>query len=87
MHLARLISPTAATRMCACGSSVAALAAFRLGAEAADITTPLLVTDSDRWPGQAQLLYDRVGGPKELVREQGVAREERIFSWLDRHLA
>ena len=59
----------------------------------AGITTPLLLTDPDRerrWPGQAQRLFDRLTGPKQLVRpagDEGAAlREARIFDWLDGYL-
>jgi len=56
--------------------------------------------DEQFWPGQSQALYDRLPGPKQLVRftaaeganrhcePTGLAtRDVRIFDWLDRHLA
>jgi Prolyl oligopeptidase family len=76
---------------------------YRLGDEVDQITTPLLITepeDEQFWPGQSQALYDRLPGPRELVRftaaeganrhcePMGQAtREARVFDWLDRHLA
>ena len=76
---------------------------YRLGDEVADITTPLLITepeDEQFWPGQSQALYDRLPGPKQLVKftaaeganrhcePMGLAtRDTRIFDWLDRYLA
>jgi hypothetical protein len=76
---------------------------YRLGDEVAGITTPLLITepeDEQFWPDQSQALYDRLPGPKQLVRftaaeganrhcePMGLAtRDIRIFDWLDRHLA
>jgi hypothetical protein len=75
----------------------------RLGDEIANITTPLLITDPEDeqfWPGQSQQLYDRLPGPKELVRftaAEGASRhceplapglrETRIFDWLDGYLS
>lgn len=65
----------------------------------AQITTPLLLTDPDNeqfWPGQAQRLYEKLRGPKAIVRfteEEGAdlhcevaangIRNERVFDWLD----
>jgi hypothetical protein len=76
---------------------------YRLGDEVAQIDTPLLITDPEGeqfWPGQSQQLFDRLAGPKELVRftaaEGGgrhceplapALRDARVFDWLDRHLA
>ncbi|WP_158171381.1 alpha/beta hydrolase family protein [Rhodococcus sp. JT-3] len=67
--------------------------------EAAQITTPLLVTDPEDekfWPGQSKELADRSGGPTELSHFtaaeganfhcQPMARlltDERMFDWLD----
>jgi Esterase FrsA-like len=78
------------------------VASYRLGDEVQQIRTPLLITDPDGeefFPGQPQELYDRVPGPKELVRftaEEGAGghcepmaralRETRIFDWLEGHL-
>jgi hypothetical protein len=75
---------------------------YRLGDEASQITTPLLITDPDGeqfWPRQSQQLYDRLPGPKQLVKftaQEGAdrhceplgsaLRETRIFDWLDHHL-
>jgi hypothetical protein len=66
------------------------------------IDTPLLITDPEGeqfWPGQSQELYDRLPGPKELVRftaAEGAGRhceplapalrDARVFDWLDRYL-
>jgi hypothetical protein len=79
------------------------VSAYRLGDEIQQITTPLLITDSDReqfWPGQSQQLYDRLPGPRQLLRftsAEGASRhcepraraprDTRIFDWLDSHLA
>ncbi len=44
---------------------------YRLGDEVAQIDTPLLITDPEGeqfWPGQSQQLFDRLPGPKQLVR-------------------
>jgi len=76
---------------------------YRLGDEVANIDTPLLITDPEGeqfWPGQSQQLFERLRGPKELVRftaaEGGgrhceplapALRDARVFDWLDRHLA
>ena len=76
---------------------------YRLGDEVAGITTPLLVTDPENeqfWPGQSQQLYDRLPGPREIVRftaHEGadrhceplgpLTRDARVFDWLDGHLA
>jgi hypothetical protein len=67
------------------------------------ITTPLLITDPEGeqfWPGQSRQLYDRLPGPKQLLRftsDEGAqghceplaraVRDTRIFDWLDDHLA
>jgi hypothetical protein len=79
-----------------------AVSAYRLGDEVQNIHTPLLITDPDDeqfFPGQPQELYDRLAGPKTLVRfteREGAAghcepmarslRETRIFDWLDGYL-
>ena len=71
-----------------------AVCAYRLDEELDRITTPLLVTDpedEDRWPSQSQQLFDRLPGPKRLVRlsaDDGAPalRESRVFDWLDSHL-
>ena len=75
---------------------------YRLGDEAKDIATPLLITepeDEQFWPGQSQALYDRLPGLRELVRftaaegasrhcePMGLAvRDARVFDWLGRYL-
>jgi hypothetical protein len=115
MHLAELFSPTTAALLRfrgapyrpTNGASRAELfttvARYRLGDEVAQITTPLLITDPDGeqfWPGQSRQLFDRLPGPKHLVRfraDEGAAghyeplapalRDARIFDWLDGHLA
>jgi hypothetical protein len=114
MHLAELFSPTTAATLRfrgkpygINGSSRFALyetvCAYRLGDELQQITTPLLITDPEDeqfWPGQSQQLYDRLTGPKELLRftsAEGAnrhceplacaVRDTRIFDWLDRQLA
>jgi hypothetical protein len=79
-----------------------AVAAYRLGGEVENITTPLLITDPDEeqfFPGQPEQLYDLVPGTKELIRftvHEGAAghceplarslRDTRIFDWLDGYL-
>jgi hypothetical protein len=76
---------------------------YRLGDEVDRIETPLLITDPEGeqfWPGQSQELYDRLPGPKELVRftaAEGAGRhcepmapalrDARVFDWLDRYLS
>ena len=76
---------------------------YRLGDEVAQIDTPLLITDPEGeqfWPGQSQQLFDRLPGPKELVRftaAEGASRhcepmaaalrDARVFDWLDEYLA
>jgi hypothetical protein len=104
LHLAELFAPADAARLCSCIAAFgpdgpvydrfAALAAYRLGDEAAAIATPLLVTERERerrWPGQAQRLHDRLTGPKQLVRfaaaDGAAVREARIFDWLDGYLS
>ncbi|MGI8506083.1 MAG: hypothetical protein ACR2MK_04635 [Solirubrobacteraceae bacterium] len=63
----------------------------------------MLITDPEDeqfWPGQSQQLYDRLPGPKQLVKfaaQEGAnrhceplgsaLRETRIFDWLDQYLA
>jgi hypothetical protein len=79
-----------------------AVPAYRLGDEADGIATPLLVTDPDHeqfFPGRAQQLFDRLTGPKGLVRftSEEVAnghceplarslRDTRIYDWLEGYL-
>jgi hypothetical protein len=99
MHLAALFSPATVARLCACDAYGHAngsrytlfttLAAFRLGDEAAAITTPLLVTDREgerRWPGQSRLLYERLPGPKRLAR-LAPGDDAAVLDWLDGYLA
>jgi hypothetical protein len=75
---------------------------YRLGDEVGQITTPLLITepeDEQFWPGQSRALYNRLPGPRELVRFTaaeganrhcepiGLAiRDARLFDWLGRYL-
>jgi hypothetical protein len=75
---------------------------YRLGAEVAQITTPLLITDPEEeqfWPGQSRQLHDRLPGVRELIGFaasegagrhceplSGGIRDARIFDWLDRYL-
>jgi hypothetical protein len=100
LHLAELFSPEIAQRLRLRGAPYGlhdgsaaglydALAAFRLGDEIAQITTPLLITDPDAepfWPGQSRRLYNRLTGPKHLVGLSPGDRDSRIFDWLDAHL-
>jgi hypothetical protein len=102
LRLALLFSPDQAaalrdraTPYGGAGGSLAELyetvGSYRLGPEAANITTPLLVTDpvgERRWPGQSRLLFDRLGGPKALAPHASAAvRETAIFDWLGARLA
>jgi hypothetical protein len=75
---------------------------YRLGDEIEHITTPLLITnpeDEQFWPGQAQQLYDRLPGTKELVTFTAAEganrhcepmarslRDARIYDWLGGYL-
>jgi hypothetical protein len=79
------------------------VSAYHLGEEIQQITTPLLITDPEDeqfWPGQSQQLYDRLPGPKQLIRftsAEGAnrhceplaraVRDARVFDWLEEHLA
>jgi hypothetical protein len=79
-----------------------AVAAYRLGGEVNNITTPLLITDPDDdqfFPGQPEQLYDRVPGTRALIRftaQEGAGghcepmakslRDTRIFDWLEGYL-
>lgn len=114
MHLVGLLSPaTAATLRFrgkpygVNGDSIFALyqtvGAYRLGEEIERITTPVLITDPDGeqfWPGQSRQLYDRLKGPRDIVRfgvEEGAGRhceplacaqrDTQILDWLDQYLA
>ena len=114
MHLAELFSPATAATLrfrgkpygLSRGSPFAlydSVSAYRLGDEIQQITTPLLITDPEGeqfWPGQSQQLYDRLPGPKQLLRFTSAEganrhceplaralRDTRIFDWLDNHLA
>jgi Prolyl oligopeptidase family len=76
---------------------------YRLGDEVAAIRTPLLICEPEGeqfWPGQSQQLYDRLPGPKDLVRFTaaegagrhceplaGALRDARVFDWLDGYLS
>ncbi len=114
MHLAELFSPATAATLRFRGEPYGlnggsrfalyeTVSAYRLGDEVAQIATPLLITDPEDeqfWPGQSQQLYDRLPGPKQLVKftaQEGAARhcepcggalrETRILDWLDPYLA
>jgi hypothetical protein len=79
-----------------------AVAAYRLGEEVDNITTPMLVLDPQEeqfFPGQPQELYDRLSGEKKLIRftsaEGGSRhceplavglRDAQVFDWLDTYL-
>ena len=79
-----------------------AVASYRLGDEAQNIKTPLLITDPDDeqfFPGRAQQLYDLVPGKKQLVQftaHEGAnghcepmarsLRDTCIFDWLEGYL-
>lgn len=113
MHLAELFSPVLAATLNAraqpyglnAGSRYElfdAVSAYRLGDEASQITTPLLITCREReryWPGQSRRLYDRLPGSKALIRfdceravERGgdpldpAVRETRILDWLEQYV-
>ncbi len=76
--------------------------AYRLGPEVEQITTPVLITDPEGeqfWPGQSQQLYDRLNGPKDIIRfhaDNGAGhhceplacaqRDTHILDWLDQYL-
>jgi len=114
MRLAELFSPALAATLrsrgkpyghngCSRFAHYESVSAYRLGDEIQQITTPLLITDPEDeqfWPGQSQQLYDRLPGPKQLLRfttAEGAnrhceplaraLRDTRIFDWLDDHLA
>lgn len=66
-----------------------ALAGYRLGDEAAGVTTPMLVTDhvdEPRWRGQPQELAARVGGPATRAPVRPQTRDAVIFDWLGARL-
>jgi hypothetical protein len=113
MHLAELMSPGTAATLAFRGRAFGvpgssrfdlyqAVAAYRLGEEAPQITTPLLITDPEDeqfWPGQSRELYNRLPGRRELVSftaDEGASRhcepmarslrETRIFDWLGGYL-
>jgi S-formylglutathione hydrolase FrmB len=78
------------------------VAQYRLGDEIEQITTPLLITNPEGeqfWPGQAQQLYDRLPGVKQLVTFTAAEganrhcepmarslRDARIYDWLEKYL-
>ena len=113
MHLAELLQHDAKTTLAfrghpyglATGSRFElfqTVTQYRLGDEVAQITTPMLITspeDEQFWPGQAQQLYDRLPGVKELVTFTAAEganrhcepmarslRDARIYDWLDEYL-
>jgi len=79
-----------------------AVAAYELGDEVQNITTPMLVLDPDGeqfFPGQPQELYDRLPGEKKLIGFTSVEggnrhceplaaglRDARVFDWLESYL-
>jgi len=87
MHLAELFSARTRTTLDVRGRPYGvagdsrfalyeAVRAYRLGDEARDIRTPLLVTapaDERCWPGQAQQLYDRLPGDEHALAPFGAA--------------
>jgi hypothetical protein len=110
MHLAEVLSPGTAATLAFRGRPYGiagasrfdlyqAVAAYRLGGEEQQITTPLLITDPEDeqfWPGQSRELHDRLPGPKHIVSftaHEGASRhcepmarslrETRIFDWLE----
>jgi hypothetical protein len=114
MHLAELFSPATAATLRFRGRPYGLtgdsryelyehVSAYRLGEEIQQITTPLLITDPEDeqfWPGQSQQLYDRLPGPKQLLRFTSAEganrhceplaralRDARVFDWLEEHLA
>ena len=106
VHLAELFSPTfAATLRCraqphrleadSAYKLFETISAYRLGDEVNHITTPILITAPAReqvWTDQAQQLYDRLAGPKSLIRFDAAhesldaVRETRILDWLAQYL-
>jgi hypothetical protein len=113
MHLAELFQPATTTTLTFRGKPYGLhngsrfalyekVAQYHLGDEIQKITTPLLITDPEDeqfWPGQSEQLYDRLPGPKELVKftaQEGAnrhcepmarsLREARIFDWLEGYL-
>lgn len=113
MHLAELMSPGTAATLAFRGRPFGiagtsrfdlyqAVAAYRLGGEEQQISTPLLITDPEDeqfWPGQSRELYDRLPEVKKLVpftAAEGASRhcepmarslrETRIFDWLEGYL-
>jgi hypothetical protein len=106
MHIAALFAPADGERLRFFGEPYAAspygvyeaLERYRLGDELEQLVTPLLITAAtgdQYWPGQADELFERVRGSKQLVTFDGShgeplagrRRETRIFDWLDGHLA
>ena len=116
LHLAELFSPATSALLRIRGAPYAtdatdatpfglfkSLEAYRLGGEAALISTPLLILESEAeslWPGQSRKLYGLLRGERQLVEltpgrgdsddsyPAAAARRERVmFEWLDRHLA
>jgi len=84
-------------------ATVTAVQRLALGDEAADITTPLLITspeDEQFWPGQSQKLAEMTSKVSAVIpftaaeganfHCQPLARaltDQRMFDWLDEHLA
>jgi dienelactone hydrolase len=80
----------------------AAVAAYRLGNEVENVTTPMLVLDPEDeqfFPGQPQELYDRLLSEKKLIHFTAAEganrhceplavglRDARVFDWLEAYL-
>ena len=113
MHLAELFSPAVAATLRFRGEPFGlaggsrfdlyrTVRKYRLGAELAQLRTPMLVTDPEGeqfWPGQSRRLYEALPGPKKLIAftaAEGAGRhgeplasalrETRVFDWLDQYL-
>jgi hypothetical protein len=113
LHLAELFSPSISALLRMRGAPYAtddsrfglfkSLEAYRLGGEAAQISTPLLILESKAeslWPGQSRQLYDLLQSEKQLIEltpargdspdsypAAAALRERLVFEWLDRYLA
>jgi hypothetical protein len=112
LHLAELLSRSTSALIRTRGAPYAAgdsrfavfkaLEAYRLDGEAEQISTPLLILESEAeplWPGQSRQLYDLLRGEKELVEltsgrgesvdsyaEAAARRERLVFRWLETYL-
>jgi hypothetical protein len=113
MHLAELLSPGLSAKLESNGKPYGVesesryelyktVESYALGAETAQIATPLLITDPEQersWPGQSKELSDRLSAISELMPLSahdgagrhgqplaGGLRDARIFDWLEPHL-